>query len=135
MGVPWPAARITTTGESGAEGEGTAFRVLGAGPAVRRDSPRRGWDVRWLPPWDLDDQTPLIAGENATSMDGGGPMSALSVPVVLVDDHQLVLLGLRTLFHNRPEVEVVAYTDDADAAIEVCRRQRPRVAVLDVALE
>jgi len=54
---------------------------------------------------------------------------------MLVDDHQLVLLGLRTLFHNRPEVEVVAYTDDADAAIDVCRKQRPRVAVLDVALE
>ena len=78
----------------------------------------------------------LIAGENATTMSRGGPyLSALSVPVMLVDDHHLVLLGLRTLFHNRPEVEVVAYTDDADAAIDVCRKQRPRVAVLDVALE
>jgi DNA-binding NarL/FixJ family response regulator len=53
----------------------------------------------------------------------------------LVDDHKMVVLGLRTLFHNRPEVEVVAYAHDADEAIAACREKRPRVAVLDVALE
>ena len=46
-------------------------------------------------------------------------LSALAVPVVLVDDHQMVLLGLRTLFHNRPEIEVVAYAHDADEASAV----------------
>jgi DNA-binding NarL/FixJ family response regulator len=62
-------------------------------------------------------------------------LAALAVPVVLVDDHRMVVLGLRTLFHNRPEVEVVAFAHDADEAIAACREKRPGVAVLDVALE
>jgi NarL family two-component system response regulator LiaR len=62
-------------------------------------------------------------------------LSALSVPVVLVDDHTMVLLGLRTLFHRRPEVDVVAYAEEAGEAINVCREHRPRVAVLDVGLD
>ena len=62
-------------------------------------------------------------------------MAALAVPLVLVDDHRMVVLGLRTLFHNRPEVEVIAYAHDAEEALEACRTHAPRVAVLDVALE
>jgi DNA-binding NarL/FixJ family response regulator len=60
---------------------------------------------------------------------------ALTVPVVVVDDHRMVVLGLRTLFHNRPEVEVVAWAHDAEEALEASRSHRPRVAVLDLALE
>jgi DNA-binding NarL/FixJ family response regulator len=59
----------------------------------------------------------------------------LAVPIVVLDDHKLIVLGLRTLFHSRPEVEVVAWAHDADEALEACRRHRPQVAVLDVALE
>jgi DNA-binding NarL/FixJ family response regulator len=62
-------------------------------------------------------------------------MSSLAVPIVVVDDHRMVVLGLRTLFHNRPEVEVVAWAHDAEEALSACREHRPRVAVLDVALE
>src|SRR5918999_3821947 len=62
-------------------------------------------------------------------------MSALAVPVVVVDDHEMVVLGLRTLFHNRPEVEVVGWAHSAEDALEACRRHRPRVTVLDLALE
>jgi DNA-binding NarL/FixJ family response regulator len=62
-------------------------------------------------------------------------MSSLAVPIVVVDDHRMVVLGLRTLFHNRPEVEVVAWAHDAEEALEACREHRPRVAVLDFALE
>jgi DNA-binding NarL/FixJ family response regulator len=58
-----------------------------------------------------------------------------TIPVVVVDDHRMVVLGLRTLFHNRPEVDVVAWAHDADAGLDACRRERPRVTVLDFALE
>src|SRR3954466_2418787 len=61
-------------------------------------------------------------------------MSALAVPVVLVDDHHMVVLGLRTLFHNRPEVNVVAFAHDADEALAVCRTEHPRIAVVDIPL-
>jgi DNA-binding NarL/FixJ family response regulator len=56
-------------------------------------------------------------------------------PIVVMDDHKMVVLGLRTLFHTRPEIEVVAWAHDADSALEACRTHQPRVAVLDVALE
>jgi DNA-binding NarL/FixJ family response regulator len=62
-------------------------------------------------------------------------MSSLAVPVMLVDDHQMVVLGLRTLFHNRPEVDVVAFAGDAEQALDCVRERQPRVVVLDVALE
>jgi len=62
-------------------------------------------------------------------------MPALAIPVVLVDDHRMVVLGLRALFHKRPEVEVVAFAHSADEALVACREHSPRVAVLDVALD
>ena len=62
-------------------------------------------------------------------------MPPLAVPTLVVDDHQMVVLGLRTLFHNRPEVDVVAWAHDAAEALEATREHRPRVVVLDVALE
>jgi DNA-binding NarL/FixJ family response regulator len=61
--------------------------------------------------------------------------SAFTVRVVVVDDHPMVVLGLRMLFHNRPEVDIVAFAHDAEAALQACREHRPQVAVLDVALE
>jgi len=62
-------------------------------------------------------------------------MSFLAVPIVVLDDHQLVVLGLRTLFNSRREIDVVAWAQDAEEALEACRTHRPRVAVLDVGLE
>jgi DNA-binding NarL/FixJ family response regulator len=62
-------------------------------------------------------------------------MSPLAVPIVVLDDHRMVVLGLRTLFNSRPEVEVVAWAHDADSALAACREHHPKVAVLDVALE
>ena len=62
-------------------------------------------------------------------------MSNLTVPIVVLDDHRMVVLGLRTLFNSRPEVEVVAWAHDADSALDACREHHPKVAVLDVALE
>jgi DNA-binding NarL/FixJ family response regulator len=62
-------------------------------------------------------------------------MPPLPLPVVVVDDHHMIVLGLRTLFHSRPEVQVVAWAHDAEEALAACRTNRPRVAVLDVALD
>ena len=62
-------------------------------------------------------------------------MSSLAVPVMLVDDHRMVVLGLRTLFSIRPEIDVVAYAHDAEGALTVARAEHPRVAVVDIALD
>jgi DNA-binding NarL/FixJ family response regulator len=62
-------------------------------------------------------------------------MPQFAVPTVVVDDHRMIVLGLRTLFHNRPEVKVVAWAHDADEGLAACRAHRPCVAVLDIALD
>jgi DNA-binding NarL/FixJ family response regulator len=54
---------------------------------------------------------------------------------VLVDDHSMVLLGLRTLFHQQHGVEVVAYTHAPAEAIAACREHQPKVAVVDHELD
>ena len=59
----------------------------------------------------------------------------MGVRLVVVDDHHMVVLGLRTLFHARPEVQIVAWAHDGEEALAVCREHQPAVAVVDVALD
>jgi DNA-binding NarL/FixJ family response regulator len=47
----------------------------------------------------------------------------------------MVVLGLRTLFNARPEIDVVAYAHDAENALDVIRTEHPRIAVIDIALD
>jgi DNA-binding NarL/FixJ family response regulator len=66
-------------------------------------------------------------------------MPALAVPLVLVDDHRMVVLGLRTLFRNRPEVEVVGYAHDGEETVkthlaEVRRKLGARTSAQAVAI-
>lgn len=57
------------------------------------------------------------------------------VRVVLVDDHQMVVMGLRAVFATRPEVEVAAWAHDAETGLAACREHHPDVAIVDVGLE
>jgi DNA-binding NarL/FixJ family response regulator len=56
--------------------------------------------------------------------------------VVLVDDHQLFSRGLELLLNTAPDarVRVVARTEDASQALELVRRHRPQVAIIDLAM-
>jgi DNA-binding NarL/FixJ family response regulator len=60
-----------------------------------------------------------------------GPLS-----VVLVDDHQLFSRGLELLLNTAPDarVRVVARTEDAGQALDLVRRNRPEVAIIDLAM-
>jgi DNA-binding NarL/FixJ family response regulator len=62
-------------------------------------------------------------------------MSTAAVSLVVIDDHQLVVLGLRTLFHQRRDIDVLSWAHDAEAGLDACRTHTPDVAVIDVALE
>lgn len=52
--------------------------------------------------------------------------------VVLVDDHEVVRLGLISLLEDLDWVEVVAEAGTADAAIAAAREQRPDVVIMDI---
>jgi DNA-binding NarL/FixJ family response regulator len=54
------------------------------------------------------------------------------IRVVLVDDQTLVRQGIRSLLELAAGVTVVGEAGDGDAGIEVIRRERPDVVLLDV---
>jgi DNA-binding NarL/FixJ family response regulator len=54
------------------------------------------------------------------------------IRVVLADDHQLVIEGLRGLLSSEPDIEVVAVVTDGDAMLNALEQYRPDVAVLDL---
>lgn len=56
------------------------------------------------------------------------------IRIVILDDHEVVRLGLRTLLDDQPDMEVVAEAGAADEALRQVERHRPHVAVVDIRL-
>jgi DNA-binding NarL/FixJ family response regulator len=54
------------------------------------------------------------------------------VTIVLADDHAVVREGLRLLLESDPEFEVVGEAADGLEAIELVKRRKPKVLILDV---
>ena len=54
------------------------------------------------------------------------------IRVVIVDDQPLVRTGLRMIIGSEADLEVVAEASDGQEALEVCRRERPDVVLMDV---
>jgi DNA-binding NarL/FixJ family response regulator len=54
------------------------------------------------------------------------------IRIILADDHQLVLEGLRGLLMSEPDLEVVATVIDGDAMLAAIEQYTPDVAVLDL---
>ena len=59
---------------------------------------------------------------------------AKKIRLVLVDDHEVVRLGLRALFENTDRLEVVGEAASVAEAIVECRRLRPDVVLMDLRL-
>jgi len=56
------------------------------------------------------------------------------IRIVLADDHQILLAGLRRLIDSKGDMEVVATATDAASALEATRAHRPDVLVLDISM-
>ncbi|MGL4647795.1 MAG: response regulator, partial [Caldilineaceae bacterium] len=54
--------------------------------------------------------------------------------IILVDDHEIVRLGLKTLLSRYSQFEVVAEAGDAQEAMEQVQRHQPDVVVMDIRL-
>ncbi len=54
--------------------------------------------------------------------------------IILVDDHEVVRLGLKSLLSRYPQFQVVAEADSAQTALEKTEELRPDVVVMDVRL-
>ena len=56
------------------------------------------------------------------------------IPVVLVDDHALVRLGLKTLIDDQPDMQVIGEAGTAQEAFQAVDRLHPQVVLMDIRL-
>jgi DNA-binding NarL/FixJ family response regulator len=54
--------------------------------------------------------------------------------IMLVDDHEVVRLGMKALLSNYPTYEVVAEAANADEAVATAREYEPDVIIMDIRL-
>ena len=56
------------------------------------------------------------------------------IRVILVDDHAVVRAGYKILLKNIDYIDVIAEADTGEKAIELSRKHRPDVIVMDISL-
>ncbi|MDZ4720881.1 MAG: response regulator transcription factor [Roseiflexaceae bacterium] len=57
-----------------------------------------------------------------------------SLRLVLVDDHQVVRLGLRTLLGSEPDITIIGEAGSAAEALQVVSRLQPDIVLMDIRL-
>lgn len=56
----------------------------------------------------------------------------MSIKVMVVDDHDLVRMGIARMLDDDPQIEVIAEADNGDVAVQLTRQYHPDVVLLDV---
>ena len=54
--------------------------------------------------------------------------------ILLVDDHDIVRLGLMTLLNDQPDMEVVGEASTAAEAVRAAEKLQPAVVLMDIRL-
>ena len=54
------------------------------------------------------------------------------ISIVIADDHPIVRKGLRQVIEEEPDFEIVAEAGDGETGLELIRKLKPQVAVLDL---
>lgn len=57
-----------------------------------------------------------------------------TIKVILVDDHQMVRLGLKSYLDMQPDVEVIAEADNGRIGVEKALELRPDVVIMDLVM-
>jgi DNA-binding NarL/FixJ family response regulator len=58
----------------------------------------------------------------------------MMLKILLVDDHEVVRLGIKALLSNYPGFEVVAEASSADDAVSEAKKYKPDVVIMDIRL-
>lgn len=59
-------------------------------------------------------------------------VNGISIKIILVDNHQLLREGLKTLLNQQPDMKVIAEADNGQEGLELVRKMSPQVVVMDV---
>ncbi len=57
---------------------------------------------------------------------------AVSIRLLIADDHTLVRSGLRSMLRREPDIEIVGEARNGREAVELCRSLRPDLVLMDV---
>jgi two-component system cell cycle response regulator len=71
------------------------------------------------------------AGRNRVAIAGDAPEAGAPIRVMIADDDELIRMLLGTIAQHEPSLELVGTAADAAEAVDVARRSRPQVVVLD----
>src|SRR3954447_17485254 len=58
----------------------------------------------------------------------------MPVRLLIVDDHEVVRQGLHAMLGNDPEIAIVAEAEDGQQALDLARKVRPDVVLMDVVM-
>src|SRR5918997_915507 len=66
----------------------------------------------------------------------GGASREETVPyrVLIADDHELLRTGISAMLTSDPDLEVVGEAEDGERAVELCRRLRPDLVLMDLSM-
>lgn len=59
-------------------------------------------------------------------------MPIVKISVLLVDDHDLVRVGIRRLLHDEKEIKVIGEAKSGEEAIKLVKKLNPQVVLMDV---
>ncbi len=58
----------------------------------------------------------------------------MSIRLILADDHEMMREGLKSLIEKEPDMQVVGETNNGAKTVELARKARPHIVVMDVAM-
>ncbi len=56
------------------------------------------------------------------------------ISILVVDDHPAFRQGLAALLNEEPDMEVIATLEDGRQAVEMARKLKPEVVILDISM-
>ena len=54
--------------------------------------------------------------------------------ILMVEDHKLLRMGLKSILEKYPSIEVIGEAEDGEEAIEMAKRLKPDVILMDIGL-
>ena len=58
----------------------------------------------------------------------------MTISIVLIEDHKLMLQGLKSLLNEQPEFKIVGEAEDGPEGLKLVKELKPEVVILDVML-